>query len=32
MNQDQQGKIKILMENVRVKEMQPQALPADQQQ
>ncbi len=32
MNQDQPGKIKILMENVRVKEMQPQALPADQQQ
>src|SRR5205823_10885438 len=32
MNNDQQGKIKILMENVRVKEMQPQALPADQQQ
>jgi tetratricopeptide (TPR) repeat protein len=31
MNQDEQGKIKILMENVRVKEMQPKALPADQQ-
>lgn len=31
MNQDEQGKIKILMENVRIKEMQPKALPADQQ-
>ena len=31
MNQDDQGKIKILMENVRIKEMQPKALPADQQ-
>ncbi|MBI2815681.1 MAG: hypothetical protein HYX72_01955 [Acidobacteria bacterium] len=31
MNQDEQGKIKILMENVRVKEMQPKALSADQQ-
>jgi len=29
MNQDQQGKIKILMENVRVEEQRPQALPAD---
>jgi len=31
MNQDEQGKIKILMENVRVKEMQPKALPPEQQ-
>jgi len=31
MNADEQGKIKILMENVRIKEMQPKALPADQQ-
>lgn len=30
MNQDQQGKIKILMENVRVEEQRPPALPADQ--
>src|SRR5436853_5481366 len=29
MNQGQQGKIKILMENVRVEEQRPQALPAD---
>jgi len=29
MNQDQQGKIKILMENVRVEEQRPPALPAD---
>jgi tetratricopeptide (TPR) repeat protein len=29
MKQDQQGKIKILMENVRVEEQRPQALPAD---
>ena len=29
MSQDQQGKIKILMENVRVEEQRPQALPAD---
>lgn len=29
MNQNQQGKIKILMENVRVEEHRPQALPAD---
>jgi tetratricopeptide (TPR) repeat protein len=29
MNQNQQGKIKILMENVRVEEQRPQALPAD---
>jgi len=29
MNQQQQGKIKILMENVRVEERRPQALPAD---
>lgn len=31
MNQNDQGKMKILMENVRVKEMQPKALPAEQQ-
>ena len=31
MNQDDQGKMKILMENVRIKEMQPKALPIDQQ-
>jgi len=31
MNQDGEGKMKILMENVRIKEMQPKALPADQQ-
>jgi tetratricopeptide (TPR) repeat protein len=31
MNQDDQGKMKILMENVRIKEMKPQALPPDQQ-
>ncbi len=31
MNSDDQGKMKILMENVRIKEMQPKALPADQQ-
>jgi tetratricopeptide (TPR) repeat protein len=31
MNQEDQGKIKILMENVRVKEMQPKALPPEQQ-
>lgn len=30
MNQDQQGKMKILMENVRVEEQRPPALPADQ--
>ena len=29
MNQDQQGKIRILMENVRVEEQRPPALPAD---
>ena len=29
MNQNQQGKIKILMENVRVEEQRPPALPAD---
>jgi len=29
MNNNQQGKIKILMENVRVEEQRPQALPAD---
>ena len=29
MKQDQQGKIKILMENVRVEEQRPQALPAN---
>ena len=29
MNQDQQGRIKILMENVRVEEVRPTALPAD---
>jgi tetratricopeptide (TPR) repeat protein len=29
MNQDQQGRIKILMENVRVEQQRPQALPAD---
>jgi len=29
MNQNQQGKIKILMENVRVQEQRPAALPAD---
>jgi tetratricopeptide (TPR) repeat protein len=29
MNQNQQGKIKILMENVRVEEQRPAALPAD---
>ena len=29
MNQDQQGKIKILMENVRVEETRPAELPAD---
>jgi hypothetical protein len=29
MNQDQQGKIKILMENVRVEQQRPPALPAD---
>src|SRR5262245_15953305 len=29
MNPDQQGKIKILMENVRVEQQRPQALPAD---
>ena len=29
MNQDQQGKIKILMENVRVEEQRPPSLPAD---
>ena len=29
MNQDPQGKIKILMENVRVEQQRPQALPAD---
>ena len=29
MNQDQQGRIKILMENVRVEEQRPPALPAD---
>jgi len=29
MSQNQQGKIKILMENVRVEEQRPQALPAD---
>ena len=29
MNQGQQGRIKILMENVRVEEQRPQALPAD---
>ena len=29
MNRDQQGKIKILMENVRVEEQRPPALPAD---
>ena len=32
MNQDDAGKVKILMEDVRVKEMPPQALPAEQQQ
>ena len=31
MNQNDQGKMKILMENVRIKEMKPQALPPDQQ-
>jgi len=31
MNQDEQGKIKILMENVRIKEMQPKALLPEQQ-
>ena len=31
MNQNDQGKIKILMENVRVKETQPKPLPPDQQ-
>jgi len=31
MNQNEQGKMKILMENVRIKEMQPKALPAEQQ-
>jgi tetratricopeptide (TPR) repeat protein len=31
MNSNDQGKMKILMENVRIKEMQPKALPADQQ-
>ena len=29
MNQDQQGKIKILMENVRVEQQRPAALPAE---
>jgi hypothetical protein len=29
MNQGPQGKIKILMENVRVEQQRPQALPAD---